>query len=254
MKIWTWHYNNGLINVESSFFGRESPTYCFSYQIYSTPCSLSTATATIASLCNNHNQYGLTCSLQTYGQDPCSGTYKYCIFLQLLQWLDRWFMLNYKLQLYLVKRDFCLLRTWKLHITRDMSFCVSPNNCSCSPGWTYSQCEIPICYDIPANEANVCNGGGSCLSVDNCTCNNGYNGSQCKTFYCFGFNQSDSHVCSGSETCTCEIPICYDIPANEANVCNGNGTCVNKDILWNVWKDIRWSCYQASYKIFASLL
>ena len=56
--------------------------------------------------------------------------------------------------------------------------CVSKYSCSCSSGYTGSQCEIVICYSISQGDPLICSSKGSCINVDICLCRYGYTGNQ----------------------------------------------------------------------------
>jgi hypothetical protein len=120
--------------------------------------------------------------------------------------------------------------------------CLSPNNCTCSNGYTGNECQLHICYGKNSSDVNVCSGKGTCLSPSNCTCSNGYTGNDCQLNICYGKNSSDVNVCSGHGNCIspsnctclngytgndCQLNICYGKNSSDVNVCSGKGTCLS---------------------------
>jgi hypothetical protein len=41
---------------------------------------------------------------------------------------------------------------------------------ACPQGWTGTQCQIPVCFDIAATDSRVCNGNGLCSAPNTCIC------------------------------------------------------------------------------------
>lgn len=132
--------------------------------------------------------------------------------------------------------------------------CVSPNNCSCTFGFTGSQCEVVQCFGVDANNVSVCsNGNGICIRPNICSCSAGYSGIQCENtplsqiITCYGVMKNDSRVCSfgngncvENDTCICNtgyygnqcnVTSCFGFLSNDTRVCtNGNGTCVKNNV------------------------
>ncbi|DAZ94106.1 TPA: hypothetical protein N0F65_007940 [Lagenidium giganteum] len=84
--------------------------------------------------------------------------------------------------------------------------CVAPDTCRCAPGWTGSDCSVPICKQ-------ACHNHGNCTLPDRCTCEIGWTGRDCS------------------------IPMC-------AQECRNGGKCVAPDtcecVTWpSVWRDGR---------------
>ena len=47
---------------------------------------------------------------------------------------------------------------------------ISPNVCQCDYRYIGDNCSIPLCYNISAQNQDVCTGSGSCVSFDKCGC------------------------------------------------------------------------------------
>eukprot|EP01080_Neovahlkampfia_damariscottae_P004934 gene4934-8531_t len=130
------------------------------------------------------------------------------------------------------------------------STCTGKDTCSCTGGFSGSQCQIPpgqpspspqptpsptespkvspipspspnpiLCYGKPQNDPNVCSGQGTCTNTDSCSCENGYTGDQCQNP-----PPINSPTQSPSPTFTC-----FGISSSDSNVCSGNGQCVSQD-------------------------
>lgn len=71
---------------------------------------------------------------------------------------------------------------------------------------------IPLCYGLPADDPDVCNGNGTCVAADTCICDdlNRYAGPDCGTPVCNSILATDPGVCSGNgvceapDSCSCE--------------------------------------------------
>ncbi len=120
--------------------------------------------------------------------------------------------------------------------------CVGDDQCSCTGGYSGTQCTTPppTCYSIVSTDPQVCGGHGVCQAKDTCVCNQGYIGAQCTTATCFNIVSNDASVCSGHGTCVsadnctcistysgpqCNIPKCFGIAADAVNSCSGHGNC-----------------------------
>jgi len=121
---------------------------------------------------------------------------------------------------------------------------------ACPDGWwslggssSSSQCTIPVCGGVPANDPLTCSNHGDCLNPNDCDCDDGYGGDTCQFPFCFGKNSSFacSHpagVCTAPDICTCssgylgtecEIPTCFDVASTDNATCSGRGQCVELD-------------------------
>ncbi|EFC49472.1 predicted protein [Naegleria gruberi] len=139
--------------------------------------------------------------------------------------------------------------------------CLAPNNCTCFDGFTSDNCSIPICYNIdasnssceiplcfgvPSNETQSCNGNGQCVQYNECVCHSNYTGIDCSIPLCFNINATNPTVCSSHGICQspdqcqchegytgmqCEIPICFNISANDSSTCSSHGECIDHDLL-----------------------
>ncbi|KAL9644151.1 hypothetical protein ABK040_005615 [Willaertia magna] len=117
--------------------------------------------------------------------------------------------------------------------------CTGPNTCSCFENWTGSNCSIPKCFNIPANETTtVCNNGnGTCIGPDQCQCNSNWGGLNCQIPKCFNILANETNkvcnngngICKGFNTCECFLGYfgsdCSQFSCKEVNYCSGHGIC-----------------------------
>ncbi|EFC35246.1 predicted protein, partial [Naegleria gruberi] len=134
--------------------------------------------------------------------------------------------------------------------------CSLPNTCSCSNGYTGTECQITACFGKSSASSNVCSGKGACLSSNNCTCNAGYFDSECQSYLCAGVKNTVGNAlfglgcgngtCVGPNLCSCNLgyvgsncqyTICNDVASNNSNICSSNGLCISPDICqcFNGW-------------------
>ncbi|EFC43520.1 predicted protein [Naegleria gruberi] len=133
------------------------------------------------------------------------------------------------------------------------SVCNSKGNCTdsgcvCVFGYYGSNCAVPLCFDIPSSDKNVCSGQGECISPNQCKCKTGFEGETCNSFKCYGISKSSSSVCGGHGSCTavdtcsclsnwngnsqcteCNPSFsgvnCTEAACSAEKTCNGRGTC-----------------------------
>ncbi|KAL9647059.1 hypothetical protein ABK040_016533 [Willaertia magna] len=68
----------------------------------------------------------------------------------------------------------------------------------------FSNCLIPTCFGIFANQSNVCNGHGNCTDFDKCECTDGWEGASCSLYTCEKVDNCNGNgVCIGSNQCLC---------------------------------------------------
>ena len=100
------------------------------------------------------------------------------------------------------------------------------------------------CFELPADDPNVCSGQGVCIDIDTCLCDPGYSGDECSIPSCFGLPGSDPGVCSGNGTCVdldfcscepgyldrdCSVIACFGLPSSHPDVCSAHGICIDAD-------------------------
>jgi hypothetical protein len=119
--------------------------------------------------------------------------------------------------------------------------CFNNGMCQCTHSYQVPNCEYPICYGLPANSLDACNGRGKCIAPNQCVQCGDYSGPQCEFPICFGKTSNDTSVCNGHGHCTspnqctncdldwtgseCEIPKCFGTSSNENGVCSQAGNC-----------------------------
>ena len=101
--------------------------------------------------------------------------------------------------------------------------CVTPDVCTCEPGWGGASCAQASCGHTNCSEAL---GHGVCLGPNRCRCASGWGGDECDTPVCEAGCSANGR-CVGPNTCqcadgwrgsTCDEPIC---PSG----CRGRGKC-----------------------------
>jgi hypothetical protein len=93
--------------------------------------------------------------------------------------------------------------------------CIAPNTCQCAPGFSGSDCSVPVCED-------PCQHGGNCTMPNTCTCEKGWSGHDCSVALC-------------------------------AQECNNGGKCIAPDVCdckkWrSLWRDQREAGGQPLYR------
>ncbi|EFC46040.1 predicted protein [Naegleria gruberi] len=107
------------------------------------------------------------------------------------------------------------------------------SNCrTCADGFVGELCNIPICFNVFANESNVCSGHGSCKSPNNCSCFGNWEGESCQS--CkegYTGSECDTPV-SGYSGSNCDIPVCFgsSVEGDGSLVCSGHGNCSGPDM------------------------
>jgi hypothetical protein len=63
---------------------------------------------------------------------------------------------------------------------------------TCTKYFVGANCDVPVCFDIDANNAQVCGGRGRCVSPQNCICSSPFKGTSCEIQDCGSFRAGDS--------------------------------------------------------------
>ena len=92
--------------------------------------------------------------------------------------------------------------------------CVGPNQCQCAPGWTGSDCSVPVCdqscsrseEEQPVEDSNqlpqFTKGTGNCSLPNTCTCEVGWSGPDCSMPLC-AQECNNLGKCTGPDQCSC---------------------------------------------------
>ncbi|EFC43684.1 predicted protein, partial [Naegleria gruberi] len=123
------------------------------------------------------------------------------------------------------------------------------NNCSCSQGWTGSNCSQPQCNGILASDVNVCSGNGTCITnvmKPYCSCKSGYFGDACDIYSCSNIPKTVSNTCSGNGKCVgmnnceckegwigsnCDVTSCSGVLSNSSNIGSRNVCTCNEGYI-----------------------
>lgn len=104
--------------------------------------------------------------------------------------------------------------------------CIGPQKCQCLPGWSGTDCSVPVCTGTPCGPRTIC------TAPNTCTCIPGYSGANCNVPLCV---QTCEHggLCTAPDTCGCQkgwfdanctTPVCTQTCGNGGN-CTAPDTC-----------------------------
>jgi len=73
--------------------------------------------------------------------------------------------------------------------------CIAPNTCQCAPGWSGTDCSIPVCEQ-------TCLHNGNCTHPNTCTCERGWSDHDCSVALCA--QECNNGNCVAPDTCGCD--------------------------------------------------
>ena len=87
--------------------------------------------------------------------------------------------------------------------------CTNPDTCTCTTGWFGTNCTVPVC-------TQTCGNGGNCVGPNTCVCAKEWSGTDCRTPVCKQ-NCQNGGLCVAPDTCICppnyinydcSVPVC----------------------------------------------